>query len=1032
MSRAPHPLLLRRLERAWHPVVAAAWAHPHRTKTTIIRNSDVHGTGGRDLATHWQHGTRRGSSGKGARDPADAVRPYGHPAARSDADTKTGVSATAPTSSTCGECDSEATPTSGRDGSGGWSVSGGVVSWARSALGWVTGEASTGQSADGATGTRAAGTRGGQPPRGTEDVEGHDHGGARRRRHTSRWASACSLPRQSTGSYIVPSAAMPPGEQYHHHITRMLGERVPKVALAVDVLRDAAARCVTLPPGDHARVLTACLKATQQTPANQAEDSHVEALAQCLCIMAHADVAPDATALTQAVTVLSRAPSSKYATVLVAWALDGSGVSESWPTVSESGVDALVQRAVEDAAWEGNSMGSNDVIETVSTATLDSFRGLVALAWAKAWMRQCGAADPPRAQEVWDVYTALRTGANGQTAFVLFDDMARVLCHGPKVAPVAAGEDDQGESGTGSPFVMDGAAIALDALADALAHPAGMQIPLECQETVLMANARRSHFSRKGRVIRLMVPMAWRHLSSCEPLNARSMVVYRWLVKRLIFESDFEEADRALHAVETKIFNAMDQGIPSDAVGTFGWFVGATITDLAALSARWTGRLGSTDTGTGGGGGATSPSTVSTDQASPTTRALQLFEALERHGIEPNELHYSAAINACAADRPARVSDALALFKKLQAQTDLPQSESAWYAMLKAFAHAQPDGMATEAITFLDTMLAHKEYPSPNRMHYKWALMACLRAKPIRVADACTLLITAPDGMKWGLSGKPFRTVLSVLASEAQRYDMTRMAQPPSREASMERRRLANLSVELIARMQRDGFTPEPYQYEAALTGALDGTLAAGANGLAILKQMSHGGVRPSRRDFLRVLEWCGTASVADEVVVLMRQAGHVVDAQSEAVHLDVLKAYHRSNPPAWEQAVAYLLDLVRSAPRDAPPGPALYQAAIRSCTKANPAQLDGALRLLELMMEQGQRPNLTTLTLLLQCCRRAAPPAPESAMRLWREAADPAQHDPARFDEACHELVAIVGESKAQTLIAEYHEQLAKCVVEE
>jgi len=164
-----------------------------------------------------------------------------------------------------------------------------------------------------------------------------------------------------------------------------------------------------------------------------------------------------------------------------------------------------------------------------------------------------------------------------------------------------------------------------------------------------------------------------------------------------------------------------------------------------------------------------------------------------------------------------------------------------------------------------------------------------------------------------------------------------------------------------------------------------------------------------------------------------MRDAGHAIEWDDPA-HLLLLKAYHRSEPPALESAVEHLLSVVDAKPAGAAVDPALFQAAMRSCVKTKPARLDAALKLLDLLVTQGAPPNISTLTILLQCCRLSRPPDSARAEQLWRtyakppppSAAGPRRRRPPRrtaveerWHEACEELALAVGAEKADALIS-------------
>lgn len=843
--------------------------------------------------------------------------------------------------------------------SDGWSVRLGVLNWARTALGLA-------------------------PPPEHAAIDAFQPRNAAPG-PTTPSAGPTPLANRRGSPFIVRQAALPAKEQYHHHITRMLLERVPKVEDAVRVLQDAEKCSVELDPHDFHRILEACVDVSQPP-----DDEAASLVAQCLNHMAVAKVAPEPAVLTTALRLLSSdAVSPGFASDMVRLVTGESNAVAAWPALNDEIVAALLRKA-------GTNVGDVSFEEVLAMLArpLGSFGKWVAVEMAASKIRQCRQSTPPRSQEVLQMYVAVKDKGDDWVTPAMLEDVMVALCTGPSVC----GSDENG-----APIAL--ASIALDLLSDALARRSGRQISLSCQEIVLAANVKRTSFAHHGRVPRQILPMAWRHLSSPESLNEPAMHVYRWLVKRLIFEADYEEANNALMAAEAKLRAALEHraehsGVDCDS--TLSWYSGGTMTDLATLSARWRGRPA--------------------DTPSPVDRALQIFSLLEQKGPGPNELHFAAAINACATDRPsARVADVIALFKTLQSRTELPQSDSAWYAVLKAFAHTRPHPMTNEALSLLNSMLTHKEYPSPNQKHYKWALLACLRAHPPRVADAATLLVTAPVGTVWNSRGSLFNNVLSAVRTAAHQHETLRRTGVISRDVAAERRRLAKVSVELLARMIRDGIKPSMTNFDCALLGALDGTLASGSDGLAVLRLMVDEGVKPQRSDFTRVLECCGTAEDADDVVALMAQVGHTV-FPDDAVHLNVLKAYHRSDPPAWERSVAYLLDLVRNMPQGGQVGPALFQAAMRSCAKAKPAQLAGALRLLELMMEQSTAPNFTTLTLLLQCCRLAEPDNADTAESLWRDLADPSQHDSARFAEACDELRAVVGQAKADVLIADYN----------
>lgn len=160
-----------------------------------------------------------------------------------------------------------------------------------------------------------------------------------------------------------------------------------------------------------------------------------------------------------------------------------------------------------------------------------------------------------------------------------------------------------------------------------------------------------------------------------------------------------------------------------------------------------------------------------------------------------------------------------------------------------------------------------------------------------------------------------------------------------------------------------------------------------------------------------------------------MKNAGHLINWDDPA-HLFILKAYHRSDPPALESAVEHLLGVVDSKPEGKTLDPALFQAAMRSCVKTKPARLDAALKLLDLMLDQQISPNIATLTLLLQCCHQARPADPARAVALWRAHGPPPQtiggrsgehrldrFEKARLREAMAQLELAVGKEKADAL---------------
>lgn len=162
-----------------------------------------------------------------------------------------------------------------------------------------------------------------------------------------------------------------------------------------------------------------------------------------------------------------------------------------------------------------------------------------------------------------------------------------------------------------------------------------------------------------------------------------------------------------------------------------------------------------------------------------------------------------------------------------------------------------------------------------------------------------------------------------------------------------------------------------------------------------------------------------------------MKGARHAINWDDPA-HLFMLKAYHRSEPPALESAVEHLLGVIDSKPEGKALDPALFQAVMRSCVKTKPARLDAALKLLDLMLDQGISPNIPTLTLLLQCCHLARPSDPARAVALWRAHGPPPQtiegrsgehrldrFDKARLREAITELELAVGKEKADALIS-------------
>jgi hypothetical protein len=842
-----------------------------------------------------------------------------------------------------------------------------VVNWVYTALGW---------------GTKSAGGAIRVPPahaHNTHHRKGTEGNGTAPQASTHRWSS----------QFVVESDMMPASEQYDHHITRMLRERVPNVGEAFQIFDEAAANDITLAPHNYHRVLGACLDSAAPLP------EKTESAIRCLRHLVSLGVPPDTGHLAATVSLLiSDVVPSTLASSVVRLTLDADthGVV-GWSEVPNSHIDALVVKAL-----DGEDFEPDRLFAILQRDTSHPLAVAISARYAENKMRQYRSANPPQAQDALNLYMMLQSRNPKRIHPSVLEDLMMTLC---------AGAGSRVDDGTATGRAVDGAVVAFGLLQDALATRHGVPIPLACQEAVLAATADGLSVRYHGPTQRQLRRLVWGHLSSDALLNPDALTAYRWLVQRLMFIEAFTEAGDALRAIEAKISAAIERpdmvALPNNVDRAewdeiFAKYVGTTMGNLGTLALRSQHASGPTD--------ATLPD-----------RALKLFWLLDKHGPKPNELHHSSAINACAADDPPRVTEALALFEKLQGRTDLPQSESAWYATLKVLALAKPHAMATEALALLDAMLGHPAYPSPNPQHYRYAVHACLHAKVPRVADAATLLITAPEHQHTDAAG--FSRVFSSIRAESARYAKRndKSSKPPTQVDSAERRRLATVSAQLISRMSQDGLTPTMNDYTAALAGALDGSLASGADGLVILRHLVDAGVYPSRTTFTRVLEWCNCMEVALAITELMRRAGHTADS---AVHLSVLKSCHRSVPPAWQQAVTYLLDLVRSGPQD----PALYQAVIRACSKANPVQLDGALRLLALMQEHRNPPNFTTIKLLLRCCRRVDPADKDTAIRLWRELAIPTPSDRGckRFQEACDELTEVVGSKVAAPLIAAHH----------